>query len=84
MIESKALFGCARGTIPFAPEGWRFIIPTAIAMIRFGSRVNCEIPADYDLNVNVNVGDRVTGGLTELARKRQSDNETGGPSDAEV
>jgi len=29
MTEDKALSGYPRGAIPFAPEGWRFIIPAA-------------------------------------------------------
>jgi len=41
-----------------------------IGMIRFGSRVNCEIPAVDDLNVKV--GEHVTAGLTVIARKRKS------------
>jgi len=30
MTKQLPLFGQPRGSIPFAPEGWRFIIPTAI------------------------------------------------------
>jgi len=36
-------------------------------MIRFGSRVNCEIPADYVLNVAVD--DKVAAGFSILARQ---------------
>lgn len=38
-----------------------------IGMIRFGSRVDCEIPADFSLNVQV--GDHVSAGTTILARR---------------
>jgi len=38
-----------------------------IGMIRFGSRVNCEMPPGFTLEVNT--GQRVTAGKTILARK---------------
>jgi len=38
-----------------------------IGMIRFGSRVNCEIPPEFTLEVNT--GQRVKAGKTILARK---------------
>jgi len=38
-----------------------------IGMIRFGSRVNCEIPPEFTLEVNA--GQRVKAGKTILARK---------------
>ena len=41
-----------------------------IGMIRFGSRVNCEIPAGYELCVSV--GDHVTAGKSVIARKAGS------------
>lgn len=62
MSEKQPITGQARGALPFAPEGWAF-------MIRFGSRVNCEIPADFELNVKV--GDHATAGETIIARKVQ-------------
>ena len=37
-----------------------------------------------DILMNVKVGNMVSAGQTIIARKRQSDNETGGHSDAEV
>jgi len=38
-----------------------------IGMIRFGSRVDCEIPAGFELKVKV--GDKVSAGLTVLAAR---------------
>jgi phosphatidylserine decarboxylase len=48
-------------------------------MIRFGSRVNCEIPADYQLNVGV--GEKVSAGSTILARRITGES---GEQDAEA
>jgi len=53
-----------------------------MGMIRFGSRMNCEIPADDDLNVKV--GDMVTAGLAVIARKRDNDRNSEGYEHAEA
>ncbi len=42
-----------------------------IGMIRFGSRVDCEIPAGYDLCVSV--GDKTVAGKTIIARPQAND-----------
>lgn len=58
----------ARRIVSYVEVGDKVEAGQRIGMIRFGSRVNCEIPADYDLNVKV--GDMVVAGLTVIARKR--------------
>ena len=65
----------ARRIVSYVEVGDSVSAGARIGMIRFGSRVNCEIPADYDLNVKV--GDKVSAGLTVIARKRDkvTDNE---------
>ncbi|MDQ6996199.1 MAG: phosphatidylserine decarboxylase family protein [Mariprofundus sp.] len=61
----------ARRIVSYVEVGDKVEAGQRIGMIRFGSRVNCEIPADYDLNVNV--GDMVVAGLTVIARKRENE-----------
>ncbi|MDQ6999553.1 MAG: hypothetical protein Q9M12_01540 [Mariprofundus sp.] len=51
-------------------------------MIRFGSRVNCEIPADYELHVKA--GDMVTAGSTVIARKPENEGDSEGNTHAEA
>lgn len=58
----------ARRIVSYVEVGDKVVVGQRIGMIRFGSRVNCEIPADYDLCVKV--GDMVTAGLTVIAQKR--------------
>jgi len=58
----------ARRIVSYVEVGDTVEAGQRIGMIRFGSRVNCEIPADYDLNVKA--GDHVTAGLTVIARKQ--------------
>jgi phosphatidylserine decarboxylase len=57
----------ARRIVAYAEVGDRLKAGERIGMIRFGSRVNCEIPADYQLAVRP--GAHVTAGKTILARK---------------
>lgn len=51
-------------------EFWWVEAGERVGMIRFGSRVNCEIPAEYTSCVKV--GEHVTAGKTILARKASS------------
>ncbi|HKI62422.1 MAG TPA: phosphatidylserine decarboxylase [Mariprofundaceae bacterium] len=61
----------ARRIVAYVPVGEHVTCGQRIGMIRFGSRVNCEMPADYVLNVKV--GDRVSAGLTVLAERALED-----------
>jgi len=63
----------ARRIVSFVAVGERVRAGQRIGMIRFGSRVNCELPPDFALAVGV--GDRVRAGETVLARA-QDDGET--------
>ena len=60
----------ARRIVSYVSVGDQLKAGERIGMIRFGSRVNCEIPDDYVLNVTV--GDKVTAGLSILARQSRS------------
>jgi len=71
----------ARRIVSYVEVGDRVEAGQRIGMIRFGSRVNCEIPADYDLNVRV--GEHVTAGLTVIARKRTDEADSEGRDHAE-
>lgn len=57
----------ARRIVSYVGVGDRVQAGQRIGMIRFGSRVNCEIPADFRLTVQT--GERVTAGKTILARR---------------
>lgn len=57
----------ARRIVSYVQPGDTVRAGQRIGMIRFGSRVDCEIPAGYELCVKV--GDIVTAGVTVLARK---------------
>jgi len=57
----------ARRIVSYVDVGDRVRAGQRIGMIRFGSRVNCEIPPDYELKVAV--GDHVHAGLTILASR---------------
>ena len=59
----------ARRIVAYSAVGDQVKAGQRIGMIRFGSRVNCEIPADFELNVKA--GDHVTAGETIIARKVQ-------------
>jgi len=72
----------ARRIVSYVEVGDKVEAGQRIGMIRFGSRVNCEIPADYDLNIKV--GDMVVAGSTVIARKRESDAESGDHSHAKI
>lgn len=61
----------ARRIVSYVRIGDEVKVGERIGMIRFGSRVNCEIPADYDLHVTV--GDQVTAGLSIIARQRKQE-----------
>ena len=122
MSEKQAITGRPRGKLPFAPEGWPFIITLLVLTVaaagacwwitagvlfglllfninffrdpertlpegeglficpadgkvicaegdESGSRVDCEIPAGYELCVEV--GEHVTVGKTVIARKAE-------------
>lgn len=60
----------ARRIVAYSAVGDQVKAGQRIGMIRFGSRVNCEIPVGYELDVKV--GDHVTAGETVIARKVQS------------
>ncbi|MES0371537.1 MAG: phosphatidylserine decarboxylase family protein [Mariprofundaceae bacterium] len=60
----------ARRIVSYTAVGDQVKAGQRIGMIRFGSRVNCEIPAGYELCVGV--GDHVTAGKTIIARKVDS------------
>jgi len=68
----------ARRIVSYVRIGDQLAAGERIGMIRFGSRLNCEIPADYILNVTV--GDKVTAGLSIIARQRKQES----VSDAEI
>ncbi|MDX8404274.1 MAG: phosphatidylserine decarboxylase family protein [Mariprofundaceae bacterium] len=57
----------ARRIVSYTAVGDQVEAGQRIGMIRFGSRVNCEIPNGYELCVSV--GDHVTAGETIIARK---------------
>jgi len=59
----------ARRIVSYVKIGDQMAAGERIGMIRFGSRVNCEIPADYILNVTV--GDKVKAGLSIIARQNK-------------
>jgi len=69
----------ARRIVAYSEVGDRVETGQRIGMIRFGSRVNCEIPADYQLNVRV--GEKVSAGSTILARRIAGES---GEQDAEA
>lgn len=57
----------ARRIVSYVEVGDQVKAGQRIGMIRFGSRVNCEIPLDFQLQVQV--GDKVAAGKTILARQ---------------
>ncbi len=57
----------ARRIVSYAAVGDHIEAGQRIGMIRFGSRVNCEVPAGYELCVKP--GDKVVAGKTIIARK---------------
>ena len=57
----------ARRIVSYVAVGDHVAAGQRIGMIRFGSRVDCEIPEGYTLRVKL--GDRVTAGLTVLAER---------------
>jgi len=57
----------ARRIISYVKVGDEVQAGQRIGMIRFGSRVDCEIPEGFELNVKV--GDKVSSASTILARK---------------
>ena len=69
----------ARRIVSYVEVGDKVGAGERIGMIRFGSRVNCEIPADYALQVKK--GEMVTAGLTVLASRTEHGVNTGESSD---
>lgn len=57
----------ARRIVSYVAVGDRVEAGQRVGMIRFGSRVDCEIPAGFELCVRV--GEHVTAGKTVLARR---------------
>jgi len=57
----------ARRIVSYTAVGDQVKAGQRIGMIRFGSRVNCEIPAGYELCVKL--GDKVVAGKTIIARR---------------
>ncbi|MDX8406273.1 MAG: phosphatidylserine decarboxylase [Mariprofundus sp.] len=57
----------ARRIVSYVVVGDKVAVGERIGMIRFGSRVKCEIPAEYALQIKQ--GDTVTAGLTVLANR---------------
>ena len=55
----------ARRIVAYSAVGDHVTSGQRIGMIRFGSRVNCELPAGFTLRVKT--GDKVSAGLTVLA-----------------
>lgn len=62
----------ARRIISYVQPGDMVKAGQRIGMIRFGSRVDCEVPIDFSLNVQV--GDHVTAGSTILATRSNTTN----------
>lgn len=60
----------ARRIISYVSVGDKVAAGQRIGMIRFGSRVDCNIPKGFELNVKV--GDKVSSATTILARKIES------------
>ncbi len=61
----------ARRIVSYVRPGETVRAGQRIGMIRFGSRVDCQIPPDFELNVQV--GDKVQAGCTVLARRKQAE-----------
>jgi len=72
----------ARRIVSYVRIGDQLDAGERIGMIRFGSRVNCEIPADYTLHVRV--GDQVTAGLSILARRSKQEKVRGADVESET
>ncbi len=60
----------ARRIVSYVAVGDHVQTGQRIGMIRFGSRVNCEIPSDFTLEVSA--GQRVVAGKTILARETEA------------
>ncbi len=60
----------ARRIVSYVAVGDRVTAGARIGMIRFGSRVDCELPAGYTLCVRE--GDKTVAGETVLARKEEA------------
>jgi len=61
----------ARRIVSYVSVGDAVAAGERIGMIRFASRVNCEIPAEFELNVKK--GQMVTAGLTVLAERKAAE-----------
>jgi len=72
----------ARRIVSYVEVGDKVEAGQRIGMIRFGSRVNCEIPADYELHVKV--GEMVTAGSTVIAQKCKNESGSEENSHAEA
>jgi len=72
----------ARRIISYVAVGDQVKAGQRIGMIRFGSRVNCELPAGFALKVKV--GDMVSAGLTVLAELDTAKQQPGGKDDEQA
>ena len=56
----------ARRIVTYARKGNKASIDNHLGFIKFGSRVDIYLPTDAEILINI--GDKVSGGLTPLAR----------------
>ncbi|MDE5826295.1 MAG: phosphatidylserine decarboxylase, partial [Duncaniella sp.] len=60
----------ARRIVTYAEPGTPANIEDHLGFIKFGSRVDLYLPLDAEIYVKI--GDKTTGGVTEVARLRES------------
>ena len=61
----------ARRIVTYAEPGDQANIEEHMGFIKFGSRVDIYLPLDAEIYVKI--GDKITGGVTEVARLRKED-----------
>ena len=62
----------ARRIVTYAAAGDEADISTHLGFIKFGSRVDIFLPLDADIKVKI--GDKTTGGITEIAYLKNKSN----------
>ena len=62
----------ARRIVTYAQPGVEASIEDHMGFIKFGSRIDLYLPLDTEINVKI--GDVTTGGVTEVARLKPSEN----------
>ena len=62
----------ARRIVTYAEPGVEASIEDHMGFIKFGSRVDLYLP--LDARILVKIGDKTTGGITEVARLMDTDN----------